>query len=69
MTIIRNINKHVCQLGQKLTAQNIQNFGQKVMHSGHVLGRKISNTLQKIENLGNAVIPVTSRSYNGWFWS
>ena len=28
------------------------------MRSGHVIGRKVSNTLSKIENIGHAALPV-----------
>ena len=26
------------------------------MHGGHVLGRKVSNSLEKLENVGNAFL-------------
>ena len=58
MPFINQISKHVRSIGQKLTAQNIQNFGTKAMNTAHVLGRKVSNTLHKIENVGNALMPV-----------
>ena len=58
MPFINQISKHVRSLGQKLTAQNIQNFGTKAMNTAHVIGRKVSNTLHKIENVGNALMPV-----------
>ena len=47
MAIIKEIGRHVRALSQKLTADNIHNFGQKAMQAGHVLGRKVSNTLHK----------------------
>ena len=56
MPFINQISKHVRSLGQKLTAQNIQNFGTKAMNTAHVIGRKVSNTLHKIENVGNALL-------------
>ena len=39
MPIINTLSKYVRQLGQKLTAQNIHNFGTKAMHTAHVIGR------------------------------
>ena len=54
MAIIKELSKYVRALGQKLTADNINNFGQKVLHTGRVIGRKVSNTLHKIEDIGNA---------------
>ena len=58
MTIISTIHKHVRALGQKLTAENIHHLGQKVMHTGHVMGRKFSNTLSKIEHIGHTALPM-----------
>ena len=61
MAIIREIARHVRALGQKLTAENIHNFGQKALQTAHVVGRKVSNTLHKIENFGNVALPVASK--------
>ena len=47
MPIFKDLQKHVRTLGQKLTAENFHNFGQKAMNTAHVIGRKVSNTLQK----------------------
>ena len=58
MTSITELNKHVRAIGQKLTADNINNFGQKLMTTGRVVGRKVSNTLHKIESIGNKALPV-----------
>ena len=58
--MIREISKHVQALGQKLTAQNIHNIGQKVMNTGRVIGRKVSNTLHKIEDIGQKALPIVS---------
>ena len=60
MPFLRDISNHVRSLGQKLTASNIQNFGQKAMHTAHVVGRKVSNTLSKIEDIGKKAIPIVS---------
>ena len=58
MTLIRDISNHVRSLGQKLTASNIHNIGQKAMNTAHVIGRKVSNTLSKIEDIGSKALPV-----------
>ena len=58
MTLIRDISNHVRSLGQKLTASNIHNIGQKAMNTAHVIGRKVSNTLSKIEDIGKKALPV-----------
>ena len=42
------LQKHVSGLSQKLTAEKIHGLGQKVMHGGHVLGRKVCNSLEKL---------------------
>ena len=60
MTMIKDISKHLRSLGQKLTASNIHNLGQKAMNTAHVIGRKVSNTLHKIEDIGSKAIPVVS---------
>ena len=58
MPILRELSKHVRSIGQKLTADNIHNFGQKAMNTAHVIGRKVSNTLSKIEDIGSKALPV-----------
>ena len=58
MTFIRDISNHVRSLGQKLTASNIHNIGQKAFNTAHVIGRKVSNTLSKIEDIGKKALPV-----------
>ena len=58
MTFIRDISNHVRSLGQKLTASNIHNIGQKALNTAHVVGRKVSNTLSKIEDIGKKSLPV-----------
>ena len=58
MPILNEIHKHVRAFGQKLTVQNMQHLGQKAMRTGQVVGRKISHTLTKIENIGHAALPV-----------
>ena len=60
MTFIRDISNHVRSLGQKLSASNIHNLGQKAMNTAHVIGRKASNTLSKIEEIGKKAIPIVS---------
>jgi len=61
MTMMREIGRHVHQLGQKLTAESIQNFGQKALHGARVNGRKMSNSISKVENIANASLPIASR--------
>ena len=48
-------------MGQKLTPENIHNFGQKAVHMGRVIGRKMSNTLSKVESVANAALLITSK--------
>ena len=65
MAILKEICRHVRALGQKLTAENIHNFGEKAMQTAHVVGRKVSKTLHKIENFGNAALPIASKCHYG----
>ena len=60
MTFIREVNNQLRGLGQKLSAQNIQHFGQKVMDTSRVIGRKASNTLRKIEDIGHKALPIVN---------
>ena len=60
MAILKEISKHIRSIGQKLTADNINNLGQKAMNTAHVIGRKVSNTLHKIEDIGSKAIPIVS---------
>ena len=64
MAIIKEISKHVCALGQKSTAETINNFGQKILHTGHVIGRKVSNPLHKNEDVADAVLSIASKKCN-----
>ena len=57
----REIGRHVRQLGQKLTSENIHNFGQKALHGARLIGRKMSNTLSKVEGVANAALPVAQK--------
>ena len=61
MAIIKELSKHMRAIGQKLTPENINNFGQKALHTGRVIGRKVSNTLHKIEDIGTAALPIASK--------
>ena len=58
---MREIGRHVRQFGQKLTPENINNFGQKALHMGRVMGRKMSNSISKVEHIANAALPVASK--------
>ena len=60
MAILNEITKCVRSIGQKMTGDNIHNFGQKVMNTAHVIGRKVSNTSHKIEDIRNKALPVVS---------
>ena len=59
--MIREFGRHIRQLGQKLTPENIHNFGQKALHGARVIGRKMSNTLSKVEGVANAALPIASK--------
>ena len=58
---MREVSRHVHHLGQKLTPENINNFGQKALHMGRVVGRKMLNSISKIENVANAALPIASK--------
>ena len=60
MPILRDLSQHIRSIGQKMTASNIQKFGHKAMNTAHTIGRKVSNTLHKIEDIGNKAIPIVS---------
>ena len=61
MPTMREIGRHVHQFGPKLTPENINNFGQKALRMGRVIGRKMSNSISKIENVANAALPIASK--------
>ena len=46
------------QIGQKLTPQNIHQFGTKVRDTALQVGRKVSNTLGKISDVGTKLLPM-----------
>ena len=46
------------QLGQKLTADKIHQFGTKVRDTALQIGRKVSNTLGKVGDIGNKLLPM-----------
>ena len=58
---MRDISRHVRQFGQKLTPDNINTIGQKALHGARVIGRKMSNSISKIENFANAALPIASK--------
>ena len=60
MTNLREVYRHVRGIGQKLTADNFHNLGQKAMRTAHTIGRKASNTLHKIEQFGQKALPLVS---------
>ena len=55
---VGKIRSTMQQLGQKLTPQNIQQFGTKVWDTALQVGRKISNTLGKVGDIGNKLLPM-----------
>ena len=72
---VGKIRNTIQQLGQKLTPQNIQQFGTKVRDTALQVGRKVSNTLGKVGDIGNKLLPMaetvaTSLGYGpevAWF--
>ena len=46
------------QIGQKLTPQNIYQFGTKVRDTALQIGRKVSNALGKVSDVGNKLLPM-----------
>ena len=55
---IGKIRTTMQQLGQKLTPDKIQQFGTKVRDGALTLGRKVSNTLGKISDVGHKLLPI-----------
>ena len=55
---VGKIRNTIQQLGQKLTPQNIQQFGTKVRDTALQVGRKVSNTLGKVGDIGNKLLPM-----------
>ena len=60
MPILRYLSQHIRSIGQKVPAANIHDFGQKEMTTAHLIGRKVSSILHKIEDIGNKAIPIVS---------
>ena len=46
------------QSGQKLTPDKIHQFGTKVRDTAFQIGRKVSNTLGKVSDIGNKLLPM-----------
>jgi len=59
------IRSNIQQLGQKLTADKIQQFGTKLRDNALVFGRKVSNTLGKISDVGNKLLPMAETVATG----
>ena len=55
---VGKIRNTIQQLGQKLTPQNIQQFGTKVRDTAFQIGHKVSNTLGKVSDIGNKLLPM-----------
>ena len=55
---VGKIRTNMQQLGQKLTPDKIHQFGTKVRDTALAIGRKVSNTLGKIGDVGNKLSPM-----------
>ena len=55
---VGKIRSTIQQLGQKLTADKIHQFGTKVRDTALQIGRKVSNTLGKVGDIGNKLLPM-----------
>jgi hypothetical protein len=55
---VGKIRSTIQQLGQKLTPDKIQQFGTKVRDMAFQIGRKVSNTLGKVSDIGNKLLPM-----------
>ena len=61
----QGIKSGIQQLGQKLTPDKIQQFGQKVRDNALTFGRKVSNTLGKVSDVGNKLLPIAETVATG----
>jgi hypothetical protein len=52
------IRSTIQNFGQKLTPGNIQTFGTKLRDNALTFGRKVSNTLGKISDVANKLLPM-----------
>ena len=55
---VGKVRKIMQQLGQKLTPDKIQQFSTKVRDKAFQIGRKVSNTLGKVSDIGNKLLPM-----------
>ena len=55
---VGKIRSTIQQLGQKLTPDKIHQFGTKVRDTAFQIGRKVSNTLGKVSDVGNKLLPL-----------
>ena len=55
---VGKIRSTIQQLGQKLTADKIHQCGTKFRDSALQIGRKVSNTLGKVGDIGNKLLPM-----------
>ena len=62
---VGKIRSTMQQIGQKLTPSNIQQFGTKVRDTALQVGRKVSNTLGKISDVGNKLLPMAETVATG----
>ena len=68
---VGKIRSTMQQIGQKLTPSNIQQFGTKVRDTAFQIGRKVSNTLGKVSDIGNKLLPMaeTVGTALGYGWA
>ena len=62
---VGKIRSTIQQLGQKLTPDKIQQFGTKVRDTAFQIGRKVSNTLGKVSDIGNKLLPMAETVATG----
>ena len=62
---VGKIRSTIQQLGQKLTPDKIQQFGTKVRDTAFQIGQKVSNTLGKVSDSGNKLLPMAETVATG----
>ena len=62
---VGKIRSTIQNFGHKLTPGNIQTFGTKLHDNALTFGRKVSNTLGKISDVGNKLLPMAETVATG----
>ena len=62
---VGKIRTSMQQIGQKLTPDKIHQLGTKVRDTALQIGRKVSNTLGKISDFGNKLLPIAETVASG----